>query len=49
MILPIFMFSRQTNSMNTFTFISLSRDFENPVRTGSTGTSRLPIFLELDF
>ena len=45
----IYVFEADEFNGHTFTFISLSRDFENPVRTGSTGTSRLPIFLELDF
>ena len=45
----IYVFEAEKFNGHTFTFISLSRDFENQVRTGSTGTSRLPIFLELDF
>ena len=45
MILPIFMFWRSGNSMVTLSeFLLPPVDLENPVQTGSTGTSRLPIF-----
>ena len=46
MISPIFMFSRSRNAMVTLSELwPPPVDLENPVRTGSTETSRLPIFL----